>query len=467
MNAIKSLFVRKRASDVDMTVGSIPRHIISFAIPLFIGNLFQMLYNMVDTWVVGNFVNDAAFSAVGTTGSVTNLMIGFFSGFATGSGVVISQYFGAGNKARVKDTVHTAVAFTLVLSVLFTVIGLLLVPVFLMMLGMPSNVEAEANIYLTVWFSGISGLMIYNMSAAIMRAVGDSRRPFIYLMVSALTNVVLDLVFVLVFDMGVAGVSLATVIAQFASAILCVINLLRTNSAVRVTPKDIRFDLPLLARIAKISFPTAMQMAITSFSNIFIHSYINAFGEYAMGGYTAYSKLDHVVVLPMQSIGLAVSTFVGQNVGKGELKRAAKGANVAFMLSVMGTLILMTPIMLFSDFFASIFNPNPEIIEYASLLIITMTPFYLFWTVNQTYAGALRGAGKTLPVMMIMLFSFVVFRQIYLYILTNFIVNDLVWVAACFPMGWIIAATLTFIYYKLVGLKPKEPAADKGERKAT
>ena len=456
MSFIKSLFTRKRATDVDMTEGNIAKHIIAFAIPLFVGNLFQMLYNMVDTWVVGNFVNDAAFSAVGTTGSVTNLMIGFFSGFASGSGVVISQYFGAGDRKRVKDTVHTAVALTLVLSVVFTVLGLLLVPVFLIMLGMPSNVEAEAATYLTVWFSGISGLMIYNMSAAIMRAVGDSRRPFIYLVVSAVTNVVLDLVFVLVFNMGVEGVSLATIIAQYVSAILCVIALLRTDSSVKITPRDIRFDLSILSRIARISFPTAMQMAITSFSNIFIHSYINAFGEYAMGGYTAYSKLDHVVVLPMQSIGIAVSTFVGQNVGKGELKRAAKGANVAFLLSVCGTLILMTPIMLFSDFFASVFNPNPQIIEYASLLIITMTPFYLFWTVNQTYAGALRGAGKTFPVMMIMLFSFVVFRQVYLFILTNFIVNDLIWVAACFPMGWIIAATLTFTYYKIVGLKPKE-----------
>ncbi len=466
MNAIKSLFVRKRASDVNMTEGSIVRHIVTFAIPLFVGNLFQMLYNMVDTWVVGNFVNDAAFSAVGTTGSVTNLMIGFFSGFATGTGVLISQFFGAGDRARVKDTVHTAVAFTIVLSVLFTVIGLLLVPVFLMMLGMPENVEAEARTYLIIWFAGMSGLMIYNMAAAIMRAVGDSRRPFIYLMVSAVTNVVLDLVFVLAFGMGVAGVSLATVIAQLVSAILCVITLLRTSSAVRITPGDIRFDLPLLARIAKISFPTAMQMAITSFSNIFIHSYINAFGEYAMGGYTAYSKLDHVVVLPMQSIGLAVSTFVGQNVGKGELKRAAKGANVAFLLSLFGTLILMTPIMMFSEFFASIFNPNPEIIRYASLLIVTMTPFYLFWTVNQTYAGALRGAGKTFPVMMIMLFSFVVFRQIYLFVLTNYFVNDLLWVAACFPFGWMIAAALTIIYYKVVGLKPKEKIARVEEKRS-
>lgn len=452
-----------RKVTVDMTSGSIAKHIIMFAIPLFAGNLFQMFYNLVDTWVVGNFVNDAAFSAVGTTGTVTNLMIGFFTGFSTGSGIVISQFFGAGNNEKVRASVHTAALLTLILSAAFTVLGVLLLPLFIWMLNMPDNVAAEANTYLLIWMLGVSGLMIYNMCAAIMRAVGDSRRPFIYLVVSALINIVLDLLFVLVFGMGVAGVALATVIAQFVSATLAVIHLLRTESIVRVVPNELRLDMPLLKRIARISFPTALQMAITSISNMFVHSYINAFGEFAMGGYTAYTKIDHILILPMQSIGLAVSTFVGQNVGKEEFKRANMGAHVAFLLSLGSTLVFMAPVLLFPEFLVKIFNSNPEIVRYGSTFLTSITPFYLFWTVNQSYAGALRGSGKTFVAMLIMLFSFVVFRQIYLFIVTNFFAADILTVVSAFPIGWILSAVLSLVYFFAVGLKPKQK---KNEEKA-
>ncbi len=461
-----SAIFKKRTADINMTDGSIVKHLITFAIPLLIGNLFQMLYNMVDTWVVGRFVSDAAFSAVGTLASVTNLMIGFFMGLASGAGVVISRFFGAGRLDRVKDTVNTSVIMTAVLSVAFTVLGIAMIPVFMMILNMPDEVRAEAVTYLTIWFSGISGLMIYNMGSAIMRAVGDSRRPFIYLVVAAVTNTVLDLLFVIVFGWGVAGVAIATIIAQGLSALLTVISLCRNESCVRISFKGLHFDGDVLKQIVNVGFPAALQMAITSFSNIFVQSYINYFGKSCMGGWTAYSKIDQVVILPMQSLSLASTTFVGQNLGAGNVKRAEKGANTAFIMSLVATVTLVIPVMIFSGSFVRIFNGNEQIIEYGTLFLRWLTPFYLFWCVNQVYAGALRGAGNSKAPMIIMLLSFVAFRQTYLFVVSRFISNTILPIAMGFPAGWLLSAVITFIYYKCVGLASREERiARREERK--
>ena len=438
-----------------MTEGNIPRHLISFAIPLLIGNLFQMMYNMVDTWVVGHFVSDAAFSAVGTLGSVTNLMIGCFMGLTSGAGVVISRFFGAKKYDRVKSAVNTSVVMTVVLCIAFTVLGLALIPVFLKILDMPSDVRAEAVIYLGIWFSGISGLMVYNMGSAIMRAVGDSRRPFIYLVVAAITNTVLDLLFVIVFKWGVAGVAIATVIAQALSATLTVISLHKEESCVKITFTGIRAEGELVREIVRVGFPAALQMAITSFSNIFVQSYINYFGKECMGGWTAYTKIDQIVLLPMQSLSLASTTFVGQNIGQHQVKRAEQGANTALLMSFGATATLILPIMIFSGFFVSIFNTNPDIIAYGTLFLRWLTPFYLFWCVNQVYAGALRGVGNSIAPMIIMLSCFVLFRQTYLFVVSRFISNTILPIAMGFPAGWALSAVITFIYYKVVGLTPR------------
>ena len=447
---------KRRATDVDMTEGSIARHLITFAIPLLIGNLFQMMYNMVDTWVVGRFVSDAAFSAVGTLGSVTTLMIGFFTGLSSGAGVVISRFFGARRYDRVRDTVNTAVIMSAVLCVLFTLLGLALIPVFLKILDMPGDVRDEAVVYLSIWFSGISGLMIYNIGSAIMRAVGDSRRPFLYLVVAAVTNTVLDLLFVIVFKWGVSGVAFATVIAQGLSATLTVISLVRTESCVKISFKGMRFHTDIIRQILVIGLPAAIQLTITSFSNIFVQSYINYFGKEVMGGWTAYTKIDQIVFLPMQSLGLAATTFVGQNIGQNQVKRAEKGANTALFMSLTSTAILIVPIVIFSGTFVSVFNTNQEIIHYGTLFLRTLTPFYLFWCVNQVYSGALRGVGKSTGPMIIMLSSFVLFRQTYLYIVSNFISNTVLPIAMGFPAGWMLSAVITIIYYKSTGLTPKE-----------
>ncbi len=441
--------------DVDMTEGNILRHIILFSIPLLIGNLFQQLYNMVDTWVVGNYVSDAAFAAVGTVGPIINTLIGFFVGLSSGAGVVISQYYGRKDEKAVSETVHSSIVMTLVLGVIFTVIGVLMVPFMLKIMKTPDEVLPEATKYLTIYFAGVIGLMIYNIGSGILRAVGDSTRPFIFLLVSAVVNTVLDLVFVLVFDMGVAGVAYATIIAQGVSATLVLITLFTAKNCVRLSLKSFRLHMDKLGKIIRVGIPAALQMAVTSFSNVFVQSYINYFGKPCMSGWTAYAKIDQILFLPMQSISLASTTFVGQNLGKNQIERAKDGVRCSVVLAVASTLVLMVPVLIFAPNCVAFFNDTPEVIEFGTLFLRLITPFYVLCSFNQIYAGALRGSGNTRVPMIVMLTSFVVFRQIYLFIVANFISNTIIPIAMSYPAGWLLASILTFIYYKKTDFKSK------------
>ena len=400
----------KRARDVDMTQGNITRHIISFAFPLLIGNIFQQLYNTVDTWVVGNYVSNEAFSAVGTVGPVINILIGLFIGLSSGAGVVISQYYGARRYQEVHDTVHTAILMTLIMGVAFTGIGLTMIPYVLRLMNTPANVLPESTAYLTIYFSGIMGLMLYNIGAGILRAVGDSQRPFYFLVVCAIVNTILDLVFVLVFSMGVEGVALATIIAQGISALLVIITLMRTDECIKLKLRDLKIHWPMLKKIIRVGIPAAIQMAITSFSNVFVQSYINYFGADCMSGWTAYSKIDQLLFLPMQSISLAATTFVGQNLGRNMPDRARAGIKRALTLSIVATVILMIPILFFAAPVVRFFNSKPEVVEYGTMLLRLMTPFYVLCCFTQILGGALRGAGNSKATMIIMLSSYVAFR---------------------------------------------------------
>ena len=437
--------------DVDMTEGNIVRHIIIFAIPLLLGNIFQQLYNTVDTWVVGNFASNEAYSAVGTVGPIVNMLIGFFLGLSSGAGVVISQYYGAGRHDKVHDTVHTAVLMTLILGVVFTALGIFMTPLMLKLINMPDTVIPEATTYLSIYFSGIMGLMLYNIGAGILRAVGDSRRPFLFLVVCALINTVLDLVFVLVFRMGVAGVALATILSQGVSAVLVVAALLRSDSCIRLKLWDLKIHWDMLKKIFKVGIPAAIQMAITAFSNIFVQSYINFFGEDCMSGWTTYAKVDQLLFLPMQSIALAATTFVGQNLGKGQIDRAKRGVGISASMAVAATVILCIPVVAFAPYIVAFFNAKPEVIEYGTILLRWLSPFYVLCCFNQIYSGALRGAGNTKAPMVIMLSSFVAFRQVYLFIMSR-ICNEILPIGMAYPAGWILCSLLTTVYYYKVQL---------------
>lgn len=435
-----------------MTEGSIIRHLVVFAAPLLVGNIFQQLYNTVDTWVVGKYVSNEAFSAVGTVGPIINMLIGFFLGLSSGAGVVISQYYGAGRTEEVRKTVHTSLMMTILLGLLFTGLGIALIPGMLGLMNTPAEVIPESTAYLTIYFAGVLGLMLYNMGAGILRAVGDSTRPFYYLVVSAVINTVLDLVFVLRFDMGVAGVAWATIIAQGISAVLTLITLLRSDSCIRVSLRALRIHFDMLQKIIRVGIPAALQMAVTSFSNVFVQSYINYFGADCMSGWTAYGKIDTLLMLPMQSLALASTTFVGQNLGLGKVDRAKRGVRIALALSLVTAVILMIPVMAFAPSLVAFFNEKTTVVEYGTMFLRYISPFYILCCFNQIYSGALRGAGNTRAPMVIMLASFVVFRQIYLFVLTHFIANTILPVSMGYPAGWLVCSLLTYLYYRRADL---------------
>lgn len=451
---------KRSVRTVDMTEGNVAGHLIRFAIPLLLGNLFQQFYNTVDLWVVGKFVSNEAYSAVGTVSPIIFMLIGFFMGLANGAGVVISQYYGAKKYDQVQKTVHTAVVMTLVLGVVLTALGIAIVPFMLRLMKTAPEAVPEAKTYLTVYFAGAMGLLLYNMGSGILRAVGDSKRPFYFLVVSALLNIALDLLFVIAFQMGVEGVAYATILSQGVSAALILTVLARSEDCTRLRLRDLRADLRILRQIIRIGVPSAIQVAVTSFSNVFVQSYINCFGLDCMSGWTTYSKLDQFIILPVQSLGLAATTFVGQNLGTGQVERAKRGTRDAFFLSAGITVTLSSAAILLAPQLVAFFNDKPEVVAYGTLFLRHMCPCYVLICVNQVYSGSLRGAGISQPPTYIMLVSFVLFRQLYLYIMANFISNTILPIAMGYPAGWLVCSLLTLLYYSHVDLAGKRVVDD-------
>ena len=436
-----------RRADKDMTSGSIVRHLIAFALPLLIGNIFQQLYNTVDSIVVGNFVGKHALAAVGSVTPIINVLIGFFSGFATGAGVLISRYYGAHEGDNVHRAVQTTITLTLILSVVLSVLGVVMAPVMLRAMQTPDDVIVQAEEYLQIYFAGLSGLLLYNSGAGILRAVGDTKRPLYFLVVSAVINTVLDIVFVAVFRMGIAGVAIATVIAQLASAILTIVVLTHTEGAYRLVLKQLRVHGDMLRKICALGLPSAVQLALTSFSNVFVQSYVNRFGADCMAGWTSYIKIDAFALQPITSIAMAATTFVGQNLGAGNPARAKKGTQTALLLSESATTIVLVPLMIFAPQLIRLFNQETGVCEYGTLFIRMISPFYLMVTVNQIISGSLRGAGDSKTCMYIMLGSFVVFRQLYLFAAYR-LWGTVVPIALGYPAGWVLCSIIFIFYYR-------------------
>lgn len=436
----------------DMTQGTIWKQLLSFAAPMLLGLIFQQMYNTVDSIVVGNYVSSQALAAVGTTGPLINTLLGFFNGFSTGATVVIARAYGARDRKSVHDAVHTTILTTFLMAILFTGLGMYLTPYLLRMMKTPGDMMSEATTYLRIYFMGVSGLMFYNMGAGILRAVGDSRRPLYFLVFSAIVNTAGDLIFVLVFHMGVAGVAYATILAQALSAALVLYVLARSDGPYKLFFRRLCIKLPVLRQIVGIGLPTALQGAITAFSNVFVQSYINAFGSDCAAGWSIYGKLDQFALLPQQSLSAANTTFVGQNLGAGDTPRAQQGVRRALGISLAVTAVLMVPVLVFAPQLTAFFNRKAEVVAYGTLLLRYISPFYLLCCINQIYSGALRGAGNSQVPMVIMLGSFVVFRQIYLYIVSHFITNTLLPLAMGYPAGWLVCSAATLLYYRRAAL---------------
>ena len=317
-----------------MTEGSISGKMIRFAVPVFIGNLFQQLYNTADALIVGNFVGNDALAAVSATGNLVFLLISFFGGVSMGAGVVTSRYFGARDEKKMRLSIHTTVAFNLVVGLVLTAAGTTLTPWLLRLMGTPGDVMDLSVTYIRVFFAGSMGLVMYNSLCGIMRAVGDSRSPLVYLIISSALNVVLDLLFVAVFSLGVTGAALATILAQFISAILCAVKLLRTHDSHRIVIREIGFDREMTVLIVRYGLPTGLQNSVIAIANVVVQSNINAFGTMAVSGCGAYSKIEGFAFLPITSFQMALTTFVGQNLGASEYDRAKKGARFGILCSI-------------------------------------------------------------------------------------------------------------------------------------
>lgn len=443
--------------DADMTQGAITGQLIHFAIPMAIGLLFQQLYNTVDTVVVGQFVGKEALAAVGSTSSIINTLVGFSAGRSTGSSVVISQCYGAHNNRDLRSAVHTTVGITFIMSIVFTVLGFVLVEPLLRLMSTPEDVFAQARTYLRIYIAGLTGLLFYNMGSGVLRAVGDSTRPLYFLCFSAIVNTVFDLLFVIRFHLGVAGVAYATILAQALSAVLVMVVLTRDPGAYGVRWRELRIDRPMFGRIFAIGMPSGIQQAITAFSNVFVQSYINYFGSACMAGWSAYNKLDAFLNIPIQSIGMASTTFVGQNYGAGMMERARKGVTKAQMLSGSITVALSLVITLTAQEVIRLFTNDPEVMAFGVRFIQLNSPFYFALCFNQTYAGALRGIGSAKIPMVIMLFSFVLFRQAYLFT-AKMLGNSLTAVALAYPVGWAMCSILLSVFFSRSVLCKKKTA---------
>lgn len=430
-----------------MTEGVIWKQLLQFSIPMAVGLLFQQLYNTVDAVVVGNFVGKEALAAVGSTSSIINMLVGLSAGLSTGASVLISQRYGAHDDRGLRDAVHTAIASTLILCVFATVVGILIVNPMLRMMSTPEDVFQEAQTYLTIYFAGITGLLIYNMGSAILRAVGDSRRPLYFLCFSAVNNIIFDLLFVLAFGWGVAGVAYATILSQFLSALLVLFSLTHDNAAYGIRWRELCIRREVLRGIFSVGLPSGIQQGITAFSNVFVQSYINGFGSACMAGWSSYNKLDAFILIPVQSIALASTTFVGQNWGAKKLTRARQGVRQTLLMSLGITALLTVVLILLARPLLELFGNDEAMLDYGQRFILLISPFYVTICFNQIYGGALRGIGSAKSPMMIMLFAFVLFRQLFL-LGNQLLGGDFVGVALAYPMGWVMCSSLLALYYR-------------------
>ncbi|MBQ6345997.1 MAG: MATE family efflux transporter, partial [Clostridia bacterium] len=376
--------LRRSATTRDMTSGSIIRQIVLFALPLMLGNIFQMMYNTVDSIVVGNFVGKEALAAVGSTTMIVNMLVFFFNGFSVGAGVVIAQHFGARDPERLHSAVETTVAVTFVMCALFTLIGVVGVRPMLRLMSTPDDVFEDAVTYLTIYFWGFSGLLIYNTGSGILRAVGDTTRPLMFLALTSVLNIILDLAFVIGLKAGIAGVAYATILSQVVSAALVLRLLTNTNEIYKLTWRDLHIEWPVLRRIFAVGLPAGIQSVITAFSNVFVQSYINHFGSSCMAGWSCYNKLDQFIMLPMQSTAMAATTFVSQNIGAKQYDRADRGTWASILLSLGMTLAVAVVLVIFAAPAVRLFSQDPSVIEYGVLFMRSNTFFLLFNCVNHT-----------------------------------------------------------------------------------
>lgn len=436
---------KKPARSLLMTEGPIARQLVAFALPLLLGNLFQQLYNTADSLIVGNFLGSDALAAVSSSSNLIQLMIGFFNGVAGGAGVVIARYYGARDIPRVQRTLHTMLAFGLAAGVLLMGIGVSLTPVLLRLMGTPETVLPNSISYFRTYFLGSPAFVLYNICMGILQAVGDSRHPLQYLIISSLINVSLDLLFVGVLHMGVGAAAAATAISQFVSMSLCLTRLMHSDRDYRVDLRKIRFTQPALSEILQNGVPAGLSNCIIAVANVVVQSNINAFGAAAMAGCGAHSRIEGFAFLPVVCFNMALTTFVSQNLGAGRYDRVKKGTRMGVASVMVVAEIIALLIYIFSPHLIGLFDQNPEVIAYGVMHQRTTTPFFFLLAYTHAMAAVLRGAGRSTVPMAVMAICWCVIRVPYVTIAAAVrpVLTSVSW---GYPITWALSSIVFTVY---------------------
>ncbi len=435
-----------KAERGSLVEGSIAKGMLLFALPVFLGNVFQQLYNAFDAWCVGNFIGDDALAAVSSSGSLIFLFVSFFNGLAMGAGVIIARYFGAKEYAPMRRAIHTAIAFGLCTGVVLTVLGVAFTPTVLRWMGTPAEVLPQSIAYFRYYFCGAIFTVMYNIFVGILHAVGDSRHPLYYLIFSTGVNIVLDLLFVAGLGLGVGSAAVATTISQGVSAALCFLHLLRTDTAYRVAVREIQFDKQSLLDILKYGVPSGVQNSVIALANVVVQSNINTFGKYAMAGCGSYSKLEGFAFLPVTCFTQALSTFVGQNLGAKQYDRVKRGVGFGIGCSCVMAEVVGVLSFLFAPQLIGLFSETGEAISFGSQHMRTICLFYCLLAFSHCIAGIMRGAGKATVPMFVMLICWCVIRVTYITVAVR-VVNELTTVSVAYPLTWTLSSILFLIYF--------------------
>ena len=429
-----------------MTEGPIAGQMLRFAAPLFLGNLFQQLYNTADALIVGNMLGSDALAAVSATGTLVFLIISLFVGIAAGSGVLISRYFGSREFDKLEKAVHTNVAFSLVAGLLMTVFGVFFTPTLLRWMGTPEDVMELSVTYIRIFFAGSLGLVLYNGLRGVMQAVGDGKNPLKYLIFCSCLNVVLDVAFIGLFHTGVGGAALATILSQFLSGLLCLRRLLRTDGPYRVQLRKIRFHLPSLRLIIRYGLPSGIQNSVIAIANVVVQSNINAFGTMAVAGCGAYSKIEGFAFLPITSFTISLTTFVGQNLGAREYDRAKKGARFGLLCAILSAEGIGLLVSLLAPVLMGAFTSEPEAIAFGVGKARICALFFCLLAASHGLAAVLRGAGKAVIPMISMLAFWCVIRVSFLHFMVP-IYNSIDTVNWVYPLTWALSTVFLGLYY--------------------
>lgn len=430
-----------------ITEGKIWKQLLLYFFPILFGTFFQQLYNTADAVIVGHFVGKEALAMVGGSSAIlTNLVVGFFTGLSTGATVLISQFYGAKSEKSVSLAVHTSIVFAILGSILMTGFGVAFMHPILTAMGTPAEIMDGSLLYLRIYFYGIIGSLLYNMGAGILRSVGDSKRPLYFLIVSCLTNIVLDLLFVAVLRMGVAGAAIATVISQLVSAALTIVTLMREKDIYRLELKKLRVDLYMMRRIIQIGFPTGMQSVLYSLSNLVIQSAVNSLGTDTVAAWAAYGKIDMLFWMVINALGIAVTTFIGQNYGAGKMDRVYRGTAESLGIGMFFAVSISVIVWSVGRLFLGFFTTDEEVIRIGMDILHYLCPTFFTYVSIEVLSGSLRGVGDSLFAMIATGLCICVFRVAWILLMLP-VRPGLYTVLFCYPASWVLGSAAFIIYF--------------------